>query len=103
MLRSCAEAGWAISFSGMVTFANKSLAYLAPLAAETPAEALLVETDSPYLTPAPFRGQRNEPARARLVAERLAAIRSVSLEEIADLTSRNAARVFPGLRDVRNV
>lgn len=102
MLRSCAEAGWAISFSGMITFANKSLAYLAGLASETPSEALLVETDAPHLAPVPFRGQRNEPAHVRVVAERLAAIRSASLNEIADLTSRNAERVFPGLREAGN-
>jgi TatD DNase family protein len=99
MLRSCGEAGYAISSSGMITFANKSLAHLASLAAETPQDALLVETDSPYLAPAPFRGGRNEPAYVRAVAERLAGVRSTSLEDIARLTSSNAERVFPRLRE----
>jgi TatD DNase family protein len=98
MLRSCAEAGYGISFSGMITFANKSLDQLRALAAEAPPEAILVETDAPYLAPAPFRGRRNEPAYVRAVAERLAEVRSTSLEEISELTSRNTERVFPRLR-----
>ncbi len=61
-----------------------------------------METDAPYLAPDPFRAQRNEPAHVRVVAERIAAIRSASLHEIADLTSRNAERVFPGLREAEN-
>lgn len=94
MMQSCVDAGFAVSFSGMVTFQNKSLAFMADLVREAPAEALLVETDSPYLAPAPYRGQRNEPARVREVAERVAAIRSVPLAEIEEGTTRNARRIF---------
>jgi len=94
MMHACAEAGFAISFSGMVTFATKSLAYLADVAAAAPLEALLVETDSPYLAPVPFRGRRNEPAFVRSVAERLAALRGMTVDDVEELTTRNAGRVF---------
>lgn len=97
MMRACVDAGFAVSFSGMVTFSTKSLAYLSDVAKLVPDDALLVETDSPYLAPTPFRGRRNEPAFVRSVADRLAEVRGSSLEEIADLTTRNAERVFPRL------
>jgi TatD DNase family protein len=94
MLRACLGAGFAISFSGMVTFTNKSIRHVAEAARDVPGEALLVETDCPYLAPVPHRGQRNEPSYVRAVAERIAELRGVSLEEIAALTTANAARVF---------
>ena len=80
-----------VSFSGMVTFKNWRLdqAIL-----ETPADRLLLETDGPYLAPVPHRGKRNEPAFVRPVAERIAAVRGVSVEELIALTGQNAARVF---------
>jgi TatD DNase family protein len=55
---------------------------------------LLVETDCPYLSPHPFRGKRNEPARVRLVAEQLADLKGISLEELAQITTQNANRLF---------
>jgi TatD DNase family protein len=55
---------------------------------------LLVETDCPFLSPHPYRGQRNEPARVRLVASKIAEIKGVPLEEVASATTDNAARVF---------
>jgi TatD DNase family protein len=97
MMRACVEAGFAISFSGMITFATKSLAHLADIAKHVPDEALLVETDSPYLAPVPFRGRRNEPAFVRSVALRLAELRASPYEEIVKLTTHNARRVFPRL------
>lgn len=97
MLDACVEAGFAVSFSGMVTFPNKSLAYLGNLVQQTPEETLLVETDAPYMAPVPFRGRRNEPALVRTVAERIAWLRRTSIEEIERLTTGNARRVFPGL------
>lgn len=99
MMRACAAAGFAISFSGMVTFSTKSLAYLSAVAAQVPDDALLVETDCPYLTPAPFRGRRNEPAFVRSVAARLAEIRGVSVDHIETITTRNARRVFTRLAE----
>jgi TatD DNase family protein len=80
-----------VSFSGMVTFKNWRLdqAIL-----ETPPDRLLLETDGPYLAPVPHRGKRNEPAFVRQVAERIAALRQVPVEELIAVTGRNAASVF---------
>jgi TatD DNase family protein len=79
------------SFSGMITFRSWSQA---ELVAACPSDRLLVETDAPYLAPAPHRGTRNEPALVRRVAERLAHLRGTSADEIARLTTANAARCF---------
>lgn len=62
--------------------------------ASVPLDRLLLETDSPYLPPVPFRGQRNDPAKVRLVAERLAAIRRVPLSQVGETTWNNACRLF---------
>jgi TatD DNase family protein len=80
-----------VSFSGMITFKNWRLddAIL-----ETPLDRLLLETDGPYLAPVPHRGQRNEPAFVRPVAERIASVRKLSVEEVIEQTGKNAARVF---------
>jgi TatD DNase family protein len=59
-----------------------------------PLDRLLIETDSPYLTPHPFRGRRNEPAHVRLVAEEIAALRNMSVEQLATATGENARRLF---------
>ena len=86
--------GLHISFAGMITFANKSLDPLREAAARVPVERLLVETDSPYLSPAPHRGKLNEPARVFHTAAKLAELRGISLQELADLTTANANRLF---------
>lgn len=88
------EMGFHLSFAGMVTFTNKSLDPLREAAANTPGDRLLVETDSPYLTPHPFRGQPNEPARVATTAERLAQIRGVTLDSLAKITTENARMLF---------
>ncbi|WAH39096.1 TatD family hydrolase [Alicyclobacillus dauci] len=90
--KECMELGFYISFGGPVTF--KKADDVREVAANIPADRLLVETDSPYLTPHPFRGKRNEPARVRLVAEKLAEIRGVSLSELAAQTTSNALELF---------
>jgi TatD DNase family protein len=89
---ACLEVGFLLSFSGPVTFAKA--AELHEVARRTPAERILTETDSPYLAPHPLRGKRNQPANVRLVAERLAALRGVALEEVAEMVWKNAAEVF---------
>jgi TatD DNase family protein len=80
-----------VSFSGMVTFKNWRLD---DAIRETPIDRLLLETDGPYLAPVPHRGKRNEPAFVRQVAERIAAVRGVSVEELVAATGENARRVF---------
>jgi TatD DNase family protein len=80
-----------VSFSGMVTFKNWRLD---EAIRETPLDRLLVETDGPYLAPVPHRGKRNEPAFVRHVAERIAAVRELPLEELIAITGENAERVF---------
>ncbi len=86
------ELGFYISFSGIITFKNAGA--LRAIAAQIPAERLLIETDAPWLSPEPLRGKPNEPARVGLVAAALAAARGCSLPEIASLTSQNAQRLF---------
>lgn len=80
-----------VSFSGMVTFKSWRLDHAI---LETPLDRLLLETDGPYLAPVPHRGKRNEPAFVRRVAERIAELRGLPVEELAAATSENAARVF---------
>jgi TatD DNase family protein len=92
MMDSCCSAGFFVSFAGPITFRNSRGA--AEMVAAAPPDRLLIETDSPYLAPHPHRGKRNEPSLLRLVAERMAEIRGVSLDQIADATTRNAERLF---------
>jgi TatD DNase family protein len=81
-----------IGFTGPITFKNAR--GLNDVAAFVPLESILVETDSPFLAPHPLRGQRNEPANVRLVAEKIAAIKNIPLEQVASTTSENARRLF---------
>jgi TatD DNase family protein len=90
----CLALGLHLSFAGMLTFLNKGLDALRDVAARAPIDRLLLETDSPYLSPHPFRGQQNEPSRVVLTAQRLAEIRQVSVDEIAQATTSNAERLF---------
>lgn len=92
--QACLELGLHISFAGMITFVNKALDPLRDVAARVPADRLLVETDSPYLSPHPERGKSNEPSRVALTAARLAELRGISLTELATLTTANARRLF---------
>ncbi|HKR58531.1 MAG TPA: TatD family hydrolase [Pyrinomonadaceae bacterium] len=92
LARAAMDLGFYISFSGNVTF--KKAEDLRETAAEIPLERLLIETDCPYLTPVPYRGKRNEPARVVEVARCLANLRGISLEEIADHTTSNFATIF---------
>jgi TatD DNase family protein len=91
---SCLELGLHLSFAGMVTFTNKTLDPLREVAARVPLDRLLVETDSPYLTPHPHRGQTNEPARVALTAARLAEIRGMTFTQFAQITTANARSLF---------
>lgn len=86
------EMGFHVSFSGIVTFKNAQ--NLRDVAAELPLDRLLVETDAPYLAPTPHRGKTNEPAFVRHVAEEIARIRGLSLEDFARATTANFCRLF---------
>lgn len=90
--KECIKKGFYIAIGGVVTFKNAKK--LHEIAKEIPLEYLLLETDAPYLTPEPYRGKRNEPAYVKFVAERIAQIRGVSFEEVAQATTQNAIRVF---------
>jgi TatD DNase family protein len=94
--RALAEAGVAmggyVSFSGILTFPKS--AELRAIAADLPADRLLVETDAPYLAPVPFRGKRNEPAHVAHTARVLAETRGVSVADVAALTTANFRRLF---------
>ncbi|PSR21591.1 MAG: TatD family deoxyribonuclease [Sulfobacillus acidophilus] len=86
------EFGWSISFSGAVTFKNAH--DLRKVAETLPFDRLLIETDAPYLSPVPWRGQRNEPMRVIRVAEVLAALKNCSTEQLFAVTMGNAATLF---------
>lgn len=90
--RECVELGLYVSFAGMVTY--KKSGPLRAVAADVPADRILVETDSPYLAPHPLRGRRNEPAHLVHTAACLAPVRGQSLDEFADQTTANARRLF---------
>jgi TatD DNase family protein len=92
MAQEAIELGFYISIAGPVTFKNAR--GLRELVRQLPLEKLLVETDCPYLTPHPHRGKRNEPAYVKLVAQEVAQIKGVSLEEVARITSDNAQVLF---------
>ncbi len=86
------DLGFHISFSGIVTF--KNAVALKDVARRVPLERMLIETDSPYLAPVPFRGKRNEPQFVRFVAQEIARLREASAEAIGTATSANFFRLF---------
>ncbi len=88
----CIDMNFMISLGGPVTFKNAKMPK--QVATEIPLDYLLVETDAPFLAPHPFRGKRNEPAFVKLVAEQIAELKGISLEEVAETTTRNAMKLF---------
>ncbi len=90
------DMGFYISFSGIVTFKNAKA--LKEVARHVPLERMLIETDSPYLAPTPHRGKQNEPAFVRHVAEEIAQLRGISVEEVATASTRNFFQLFAGAR-----
>jgi TatD DNase family protein len=88
--------GFYISFSGIVTF--KSAKELQEVARAVPLERMLIETDSPYLAPVPFRGKMNEPGYVAHVGEFIATLKGVSLREVAERTSENFFNLFQTAR-----
>jgi len=96
MAKAALDRGYYISLSGIVTF--KSAEALREVARKVPEDRLLVETDSPYLAPVPYRGKPNQPQYVREVAEFVADLRGVSLEALAEQTTSNFYRLFPKAR-----
>jgi len=90
--REYLDLGFYISFSGIVTF--KKSEEIRDAAKNIPGDRILIETDSPYLAPVPYRGKRNEPSYVRYVADTIARVRGVALEEIAEITRANTERLF---------
>ncbi|WP_431793377.1 TatD family hydrolase [Bacillus altitudinis] len=90
--KACMEMNFYISFGGPVTFKNAKKPK--EVVKDIPSDRLLIETDCPYLTPAPFRGKRNEPSYVKYIAEQIAELREISFEELAALTTENAKKVF---------
>lgn len=90
--KACVEMNFLISLGGPVTFKNAKKPK--EVAAEIPLDKLLIETDCPYLAPHPYRGKRNEPSYVKLVAEQIAEIKEISVEEVAKATTGNAKKIF---------
>jgi len=84
--------GFHISFSGILTFKNATI--IKEVARSIPLDKILIETDSPYLAPTPFRGKTNQPAYVKHVAEEIARLRNITLDEVGEATSRNFRRLF---------
>ena len=93
--RAGLDMGYYISLSGIVTF--KSAQHLRDVAAFVPLDRLLIETDSPYLAPVPYRGKTNNPSYVPFVAKQIAEVRGISVEEVAAATSANFDRLFTGV------
>ncbi|MDY0017825.1 MAG: TatD family hydrolase [Candidatus Delongbacteria bacterium] len=85
------EKGFYISFTGNITYKNNDRE---EVIRQIPLENILLETDSPFLTPVPFRGKRNDPSKLKLIAEKIAEIKGVSVEEVAEVTTRNSKKLF---------
>ena len=92
MARQLVELGWYIGFTGVLTFKNARKAV--EVAASIPLERIVLETDCPYMAPDPFRGKRNDPGKLYRMAEKLAEIRGVSVEEIHRITVENGKRLY---------
>ena len=98
-LLDLADKGFYFGIGGVLTFKNaKNLVEVLPL---IPKEKLLLETDAPYLTPMPYRGQRNEPAYTLLVAQKMSELLDISVTELHNLTSKNAFTLFKALEKIK--
>ncbi len=94
--KECIKEGIFISLGGVVTFKNAKSAK--EVAAGIPLEYLLLETDDPYLTPVPFRGTENRPSYVKYIAQEIAALRGISIEEVIEATTKSALSIFPQIK-----
>lgn len=90
--RECIKEGWYLALGGVVTF--KSAVKMKEVAKDIPLNKLLLETDAPYLTPVPYRGKENQPAYTKFVAEEIAKLREITIEEVDSVTTQNTKEVF---------
>lgn len=93
--KECIKEGIYISIGGVVTF--KNAVKLKEVAKNIPPEYMLLETDDPYLTPVPYRGKENQPSYVKYVAQEIANLRGITIEEIANTTTQNAKKIFPNI------
>jgi TatD DNase family protein len=100
-MRAAVDIGFMISFSGNVTFPKAQ--NIRDAAKDVPLDRMLIETDSPFLAPVPHRGKRNEPGFVAKVADKIAEVRGVRVDEIANSTSANFYRFFPKAVNVHTV
>lgn len=91
-MQECVKQGWFIAIGGVVTF--KNAIKMKDVAREVPLDKLVLETDAPYLTPVPFRGKENKPAYIKYVAEEIAKIRNIDLQDVINATTTNAEEFF---------
>ena len=94
--RAALDLGFYISFSGILTF--KKAEDLRQVAAFVPLDRMLIETDSPYLAPVPYRGKTNNPSYVPFVAKQIAELRKLPVEAIGEATSRNFETLFKGVK-----
>ena len=92
MARACIDMGFYISIPGSITFKNAG--GLREVVEKIPLDVILVETDAPFLTPEPFRGKRNEPAFVRYTAKKIAEVKKIAFDRVAEATGENALKVF---------
>ena len=91
-MRECVKEGYYIALGGVVTFKNAQK--VRDVAREIPFDKLLLETDAPFLTPEPHRGEENQPAYTKFVAEKIAQIRQINIDELIQITTENAYRLY---------
>ena len=94
LLKEALKLGFYISFAGPITFKNSK--NVEDVINIVPNDRILIETDSPYLSPEPLRGSRNDPRNVRYVAQKIAQIKNISLEDVARMTYQNAERIYGG-------
>ena len=92
MARQLVALGWYIGFTGVLTFKNARKAV--DVASAIPLDRIVLETDCPYMAPEPFRGKRNDPSKLYRMAEKLAEIRGLTVEEIHEITVENGKRLY---------
>ena len=90
--KECIKEGWYLGIGGVVTF--KNAIKMKDVVKNVPIEKIILETDAPYLTPVPYRGKENQPAYVKFVAEEIAKIKNITINDVKNITTQNAERIF---------